>query len=592
MTTESKGHLQRLQILSPCQSAWEAMAGDERRRHCQECDKHVYDFAELTPREIARLVEATGGYLCGRLTRDARGQLVTRRSALPSLSAMSEPPGAFRRASPLAAAAAAAVLGLGAAAGTEPVTPLPLPTERAAQEASATPGERPQQTKDTGAGGAVTGRLTTETGQPVPDADVRLHNQLDEQERTGRTDADGRFVFPALAAGIYWLDVSINGVGAAFERDLLIAAGDRRQVGLTVHSELWQQILTGEMGQISGGISAREIPLRQTFAEAPLVVLGTAGKSVVADEDDDYWEVRTDLVIAAVVKGDTRERVIAVYHGQLPDEDAEGRFHPGDRVLAFLDPRETDDGGFEGYESIDHVAGLRRLPAAEAEAYRERLEALARLTSDGAARPADHLDWLVATTEEPATREIAAGELSTALWSLGEQAQARNVPADQHAHTLRTIYADFLAEGGKPEGESTPALVAAYLSDAHRERLTAALQRIPNREPLRPADLDLYAIVRLWHEDRQLPWLLDKLAKAELASGVGRLLMTLAAEELGDEALEDLLKTGQETIQEIENERDGAEGTGQQHQLDRKLAAAEEELRRKFVQAMGRSGKR
>src|SRR5436305_11455599 len=76
MRTRDKD-LERLRVASPCESSWEAMRGDGRRRYCAECERHVYDFAHLTAREAAGLVEATGGALCARLTRDGAGRLVT-----------------------------------------------------------------------------------------------------------------------------------------------------------------------------------------------------------------------------------------------------------------------------------------------------------------------------------------------------------------------------------------------------------------------------------------------------------------------------------------------------------------------------------
>src|SRR6185436_15667840 len=113
MTTR-KDKLQCLQIASPCSSSWEAMHGDGRRRHCLQCDKPVYDFAQLTPREIGGVIQASRGELCARLTRDDWGRLVT---LAPPATA---DPLASRRVSPLVAAAVTAVLGLSGAAWTDP----------------------------------------------------------------------------------------------------------------------------------------------------------------------------------------------------------------------------------------------------------------------------------------------------------------------------------------------------------------------------------------------------------------------------------------------------------------------------------------
>ena len=173
MTTR-KDKLQRLQVVSSCSSSWEAK-GDERRRHCLECNKPVYDFAQLTPREISGLIEACQGNLCARLTRDGRGQLVT----LPPPPDTMEPL-ASRRVSPLVTAAVMAVLGLGSTAWADPATAVAPAAEQGAgkQPGGTRPPQRPGK-----AGSSLSGTLTTEAGEPVPNAEIKLYNQLDQQER-------------------------------------------------------------------------------------------------------------------------------------------------------------------------------------------------------------------------------------------------------------------------------------------------------------------------------------------------------------------------------------------------------------------------
>jgi hypothetical protein len=69
-----------------------------------------------------------------------------------------------------------------------------------------------------------------------------------------------------------------------------------------------------------------------------------------------------------------------------------------------------------------------------------------------------------------------------------------------------------------------PVILAAFLTDAHRERLTTALLRTSHAEE---ADLTLYALVSPWHEDRLLPWLVDRLKTAEPSSWAGQRLRQL-----------------------------------------------------------------
>lgn len=587
MTTR-KDKLQRLQVASPCSSSWEAMHGDGRRRHCLECDKAVYDLAQLTPREIAGVIEASQGELCVLLTRDEWGRLVTLQ---PPVTA---DPLASRRASPFVTAVVTAALGLSGTAWAAQATVAAPAAEQGAgsrPEDNRPEGDRPQRTpqRSADAGGSLKGRLANEAGEPVPNAEIKLHNQLGGQERVTRTDADGKFSFASVTAGIYGLAASVGGRDAANQEDILLSAGEKRQVGLTVPSEVWQSIAAGESESETitlGGIGTAVEPMQRLYEDTSLVVLAVAGKSVAVRQQEDTSEVRTELVISSVLKGDTRERVISVYHDQMLDEDPASRFQPGDHVLAFLDPREAETGrGSDGYVATDGLSGLRELSAAELEAYQERIEALARIPRSGPARPAELLEWLVATTEDPATREEAIYELSWAVRELERQAEEHKTPVDRYAQDLRNVFADFLGAGGVPEREVKPVLLAAFLTGEHRERLTAALLSPPKgAEP----DFALYELVAPWHEDRLLPWLIKQLKTMDLSNGAGLRLMESIAEVLEDESLVELRDTGEAQIMDLEEQLDNASEDAERQHLGKQLKAAQEDLRRQLIEMLGK----
>jgi hypothetical protein len=577
MTTR-KDKLQRLQVASPCSSSWEAMHGDGRRRRCLECDKPVYDFAQLTPREIAGVIEASQGELCARLTRDDWGRLVTLQ---PPITA---DPLASRRASPLVTAVVTAALGLSGTAWTPQAAIASPAAEQGAGERPES--NRPQRTGD--AGSSLRGRLANEAGEPVPDAEIKLNNQLSGQERVARTDADGRFSFASVTAGIYGLAASVGGRDAAHQEDILLSAGEKRQIGLTVPADVLQSIVAGEFEArpLGGVIAVAAEPMHKLYEDTSLVVLAVAGKSVTVRQQEYTSEVRTDLVISSVLKGDTRERVISVYHDQTPDEDPASRMQPGDKVLAFLEPREAETGrGSDGYVAADALSGLRELSDAELEAYRERIEALAQVPRSGTARPAELLEWLVATTEDPATRKEAIDELSWAVRNLERQAEQHNTPVDRYAQDLRDVFADFLSAGGTPGREVNPVILAAFLTDAHRERLTAALLSPPKGAE---ADLDLYELVGPWHDDRLLPWLIDQIKTADLSDGASLRLMTSLVMVLDDADLVDLRDMGEARIMTLEQQLDNASEDAERQRLGRQLEAAQEELRRQLIEALGK----
>jgi hypothetical protein len=512
-----KDKLQCLQVASPCTSSWEAMHGDGGRRHCLECDKAVYDFAHLTPREIAGVIQASQGTLCARLTRDDWGRLVTLE---PPVTAEPLP---LRRMPALATAVVTAVLGLSGAAWTDPATTVSPAAEQGT-------GERPESDRlqRTGnAGSSLSGRLTSEAGEPLPDAEIKLYNQLDRQERVRRTDADGRFSFASITAGIYEIRATAGGHDAAQQADILLSAGEKRQIGLTVPSDVWESIVAGDPAGVAlGGVIAMPVePMHELYEETSLVVLGVAGKSVTVRQQDYTSEVRTEIVISSVLKGDTREKIISVHHDQWSNEDPANRLQPGSNVLAFLNPRDAEDGrGSDGYVAADALGGLKELPDNELAAYQERIEALAQIPESGPARPAEILEWLVATAEDPATRKEAIDELSRAVQQLEYQAEQRKIPVDLYAQSLQDVFADFLGAGGTPERDVNPVILAAFLTDAHRERLTTALLRTSHAED---ADLTLYELVSPWHEDRLLPWLVDRRETVEASSWAGQRLRQL-----------------------------------------------------------------
>ncbi len=59
--------LRAVTVATPCTADWDAMRGDDRRRFCEQCGKHVYNFSALTSDEAAALIRDTEGRLCGGL---------------------------------------------------------------------------------------------------------------------------------------------------------------------------------------------------------------------------------------------------------------------------------------------------------------------------------------------------------------------------------------------------------------------------------------------------------------------------------------------------------------------------------------------
>jgi hypothetical protein len=73
----------RLPIVRPCDRDWDSMPGDERRRHCANCDRDVLNLSALTESEAAGLLAETRGPVCVRYRSDAASGEIAFRPARP-----------------------------------------------------------------------------------------------------------------------------------------------------------------------------------------------------------------------------------------------------------------------------------------------------------------------------------------------------------------------------------------------------------------------------------------------------------------------------------------------------------------------------
>lgn len=69
--------LEQIRIASPCKADWASMTGDEKSRHCGQCDKKVHDLSAMTRAEAEALVSGGQPYLCVRLWVRPDGKVLT-----------------------------------------------------------------------------------------------------------------------------------------------------------------------------------------------------------------------------------------------------------------------------------------------------------------------------------------------------------------------------------------------------------------------------------------------------------------------------------------------------------------------------------
>ena len=106
--------LRQVRIEEPCDADWDDMTGDERSRHCAQCNLSVNNVAEMSAIEAEELF-AKGGHVCARLTVDDQQSVLTRDGWIPRMA--------------LAGAIAATMTGCGHAKSTAAVSTTPSNVE-------------------------------------------------------------------------------------------------------------------------------------------------------------------------------------------------------------------------------------------------------------------------------------------------------------------------------------------------------------------------------------------------------------------------------------------------------------------------------
>lgn len=69
--------LDQIKVAKPCIASWEAMAGDDRVRHCEQCQLNVYNLSAISRIEAQTLLREHAGRICVRLYRRRDGTVIT-----------------------------------------------------------------------------------------------------------------------------------------------------------------------------------------------------------------------------------------------------------------------------------------------------------------------------------------------------------------------------------------------------------------------------------------------------------------------------------------------------------------------------------
>lgn len=158
------------------------MIGDDRARHCNQCNLDVYNLSEMTESEIAHLLaNATGQRLCGRLYRRADGTLLTRDCPVGFRAVV-------RRVSRVAGAALSAVMSVGFAVAQTPQKDSPL-------------------TQIAPADSGIEVVVLDESGAVIANAQVFVADGKGGEVAKGISNSHGEYRSPNLSPGLYLVTV-------------------------------------------------------------------------------------------------------------------------------------------------------------------------------------------------------------------------------------------------------------------------------------------------------------------------------------------------------------------------------------------------
>jgi hypothetical protein len=187
-----------LRIASPCSANWADMPGNDKIRHCAQCQLDVYNFSAMTPLEINQIVAARTGRLCARFYQRPDGTMLTENCPAGIRT------GALRG-STIAAAALAALVSIA------PTNVGAVPT----QAGSSSP-----QMQSTQRG--LTLEVRDPSGAALPKAAVSLVNAKTGQHWDSLTDSNGGLALLDLPEGSYVLTVTASGFSTFIEKGLTL----------------------------------------------------------------------------------------------------------------------------------------------------------------------------------------------------------------------------------------------------------------------------------------------------------------------------------------------------------------------------------
>lgn len=486
------------------------MSGDEKKRFCTECDKFVYDFSQMTRRQVEAIVSIHQGRLCARITRRPDGSLLT-------LETPQVHPIVARRASPVVNATLAAILGL-----SVPANALNVDVSAAQLIVRSDADSDGARTPYGGGEVLVGGTVLDPEGAVIPNAVVKLISDAGAELKT-KSSTEGEFAFAQVPFGAYIMMVEAQGFYTHVNSNVIVDTpyDMRFEVMMKVNQPI---ALVGSMG---GG---RPQSLLDLYRQSDLVAMAHVGRSTVVESEEGVKRLKTALRISSQFKGENRKQVISFYHW-VDDSDPD-TFKPGDRLLVLLQQREPDDGErLDGYEASDWENSIKKLDDGALAIYRQRIEELTAIYQRGNPEPEEIVEWLMRCVEEPATRAEGVLNLSESLSLLASKREEENEVKSQSVEAEESDAEsgddgedsnEQSSDDDEDESERESLKLAAAVTQDHKTRLANTLFGIAE---LSEADMELVSLIEELDDERLAPYLVSQLRR--VASDAPRFAVSL-----------------------------------------------------------------
>lgn len=232
--------LERANIGRPCSSDWDEMTGDARTRYCQQCDKTVHNFSQMSRAEIEALLSTTQGRLCARIERRADGTILTQdQSSLPVVMTRLR-----FRASKIAAAAMSAALSFSANAALAQASEA---GDTAQIDAPQKQDKENQKSQETGQQTGISGTVIDASGAVIPATRITLLNEATGREMVTASSGEGRYQFSALEPGEYKLTFEQALFKKTIVTGIVLRAGQMLSQNVTLNVTLEVRATLGDL---------------------------------------------------------------------------------------------------------------------------------------------------------------------------------------------------------------------------------------------------------------------------------------------------------------------------------------------------------